>query len=135
MERKIAHLEMLQAVITRMGANSFLLKGWSITLVAALFALAADKTNIYFVYLAYFPVAMFWFLDGYFLRQERLFRKLYDRVRSLSEEEIDFSMDTTPVASQVDGWLKVCFSSTLLAFHGTVFASVVLVMTILAIRA
>jgi hypothetical protein len=41
MDAQIAHLQMIQAVITRMGSNSFLLKGWSVTLVAALFALAA----------------------------------------------------------------------------------------------
>ena len=35
MESKIAHLEMVQAVITRMAGNSFLIKGWSVTLVAA----------------------------------------------------------------------------------------------------
>ena len=60
MESKIAHLEMVQAVITRMAGNSFLIKGWSVTLVAALFALAAAHTNPLFVYLAYFPTFMFW---------------------------------------------------------------------------
>ena len=39
MEVKLKHLEMIQAVITRMAKNSFLLKGWSITLTAAIFAL------------------------------------------------------------------------------------------------
>jgi hypothetical protein len=32
---KIKHLEMIQAVISRLANNSFLLKGWSITLVSA----------------------------------------------------------------------------------------------------
>ena len=41
MQSKLAHLQLVQAVITRMGSNSFLLKAWSVTLVAALFALAA----------------------------------------------------------------------------------------------
>ena len=35
MEKKIKHLEMIQAVIVRMGNNSFLLKGWSVTLISA----------------------------------------------------------------------------------------------------
>ena len=34
-------------------------------------------------------------LDGYFLHQERLFRKHYDPVLKLSEDKIDFSMNTT----------------------------------------
>ena len=47
---EIAHLQMIQAVITRMASNSFLIKGWSVTLVAALFALAAANTNGVFVF-------------------------------------------------------------------------------------
>lgn len=133
-ESKLAHLQMLQVVITRMASNSFLLKGWSVTLVSALFALAADKANVRFVYLAYFPVLMFWALDGYFLRQERLFRRLYDRVRVQPESAIDFSFETNSVASGVDTWLATCFSLTLLTFHGAVVASVLLVMFILAIN-
>jgi hypothetical protein len=134
MGNKLDHLQMLQAVITRMAGNSFLLKGWSVTLVSALFALAADKANVYFVYLAYFPVAMFWALDGYFLRQERLFRRLYDRVRVLPENAIDFSMDTNCVEADVHSWVGTCFSLTLCVFYGTVFGSVVLVMFILALH-
>jgi hypothetical protein len=36
---KEKHLELIQAVISRMAGNSFLLKGWSVTLAAALLAL------------------------------------------------------------------------------------------------
>lgn len=39
MEKKLTHLEMIQAVITRMAGNSFARKGWAVTLVAGLFAL------------------------------------------------------------------------------------------------
>ena len=124
MENKSTHLQMLQAVITRMGGNSFLLKGWSVTLVSALFALAADRANASFAYLAVMPVLMFWALDGYFLRQERLFRKLFDLVRALPPENIDFSMNTAPVAHEVVGWLRVCFSRTLFPFHFILLATV-----------
>lgn len=43
MEKKLKHLDFLQLVITRMNVNSFFLKGWSVTLVAALFAFATKK--------------------------------------------------------------------------------------------
>jgi len=36
MEQKLAHPQMIHGVINRMAGNSFLLKGWSVTLVAAL---------------------------------------------------------------------------------------------------
>ena len=87
MSNKQAHLEMIQGVVNRLSHNSFLLKGWSVILVSALFALAAKDSQLLFVYLAYFPAISFWCLDGYFLRQERLFRKLYDHVRGTEESQ------------------------------------------------
>jgi len=124
---------MIQAVINRMSVNSFLLKGWSVVLVSALFALAAGDSQALFVYLAYFPAVAFWILDGYFLWQERLFRKLYDRVRAIAESDVDFSMDTSTVRGDDGGWFAVIFSMTLLIFHGTVFASIVIVMLVVVL--
>ena len=131
MENKRAHLEMIQAVVNRMSVNSFLLKGWSVVLISALFALAAGDSEALFVYIAYFPAVAFWMLDAYFLRQERLFRKLYDRVRHLAETDVDFSMDTSVVDREIAAWSAVVFSKTLLLFHGTVFGSIVIVMLVI----
>ena len=131
MENKRAHLEMIQAVVNRMSVNSFLLKGWSVVLISALFALAAGDSQALFVYIAYFPAIAFWMLDAYFLRQERLFRKLYDRVRRLAETDVDFAMDTSVVDGEVAAWSAVVFSKTLLLFHGTVFGSIVVVMLVI----
>ena len=131
MENKRTHLTMIQGVINRMARNSFLLKGWNVVLVSALFALAASNTDIFIVCLAYFPAFAFWVLDGYFLRQERLFRALYDYVRILKEEDIDFSMNTSIVEKQVSPWASVVISKTLLLFHGTIFASILVVIIIM----
>jgi hypothetical protein len=128
MDKKLAHLQMVQGVVSRVSTNSFLLKGWSVVLVSALFAIAATNSKPQFVYLAYFPAAAFWIPDGYFLRQERLFRELYDRVRQMRDEEVDFSMDTSVVKDKVSSWPHVMLSETLLIFHGTVLSSIVLVM-------
>lgn len=134
MERRLAYLEMVQAVIARMATNSFRTKGWSVTLVTALFALAAvDDMNEFFVYVAYFPAVMFWVLDAYFLRQERLFRKLYDDVRAADESEIGFSMSTERFEKDVHGVWKVAWSFTLRLFHGALISAIVLV-TALMIR-
>ena len=124
MEKKLKHLEMLQAVIRRMAVNSFLLKGWNVVLVSAIIALAASESKSQLVYLAYLPATMFWLLDGYFLRQERLFRKLYDKVRLMGEDDIDFSMNTSPVETEVVSWLKVTWSITLRLFHGAILLTI-----------
>ena len=101
MENKVAHLEMIQRVITRMASNSFLIKRWSVTLVAALFALTAVNMNVLFTCLAFFPIFMFWALDAYFLRQDRLFRKLYDHVR-LSDYGEFLRLNRDPNVRRID---------------------------------
>ena len=113
-----------------MAGNSFLLKGWSVTLISALFALAAKDSNQLFVYLAYFPCLTFWSLDGYFLWQERMYRKLYQEVALKSEDTIDFELNASKYSSKVDSWFSTCFSLTLRIFHGAIFGVIVLIMLI-----
>ncbi|MEP0060738.1 hypothetical protein [Rhodopirellula bahusiensis] len=77
-----------------MAANSGILKGWAVTLVAAIFALGAEDSDQRLIVIAIVPVLMFWLLDAFYLRQERRFRDLYGIVRQKSDEEIDFAMET-----------------------------------------
>lgn len=129
MENKQKHLEFIQAVINRMAGNSFLLKGWAITLVAALFALSAKDTNQSYIFIAYFPVIIFWILDGYFLSQERLFSDLYNHVRKLDEKEIDFSMDTSEYKKEKkNSWRYSIFSVTLRFFYISLVVVMLLVL-------
>lgn len=115
---KHKHLEFVQAAVNRMAGNLFLLKGWSITLIAALFALAAKDANQFYILIAYFPLFIFWSLDGYFLSQERKFRALYDYVRQRDESQIDFSMDTRPFASEHrNTWIGAMGSQTLVIYY------------------
>lgn len=115
---KHKHLEFIQASINRMSGNLFLLKGWSITLIAALFALAAKDTNKAYILIAYFPLFIFWTLDGYFLSQERRFRALYEHVRKLKEEDIDFSMDMGAFRSDSrTTWMSAMGSRTLVIYY------------------
>ncbi len=134
MESKLKHLELVQGVINRMASNSFLLKGWSVTLISALFALAAQDTNQLFIYLAYFPCVAFWSLDGYFLWQEKMYRKLYDEVAQKSEDKIDFNLNAVQYKDDVDSWLEVCFSTTLKMFHGVIFGVIVLIMFLIVFK-
>lgn len=128
-ERKHKHLEFIQGVINRLSINSFLLKGWSVVLVSALFALSAADSRLAFVCLAYIPAIVFWGLDGFFLWQEQLYRKLYDHVRLLKDADIDFSMNTTPFRSGVaPTWINATLSKTLIPFYGVLIFAVVVVM-------
>lgn len=118
MEKKIRHLEMIQRVIDRMAGNLFFLKGWAISLVAALFALAAKDSDQTYIYITYIPLIIFWIMDGYFLSQERLYRALYEHVRNIDEPDIDFSMNTKMFVDKCrNKWISSIFSHTLILFY------------------
>jgi len=125
MNDKVTYLQMIQSIISRMASNSFLLKGWTVTLVSALFALAAkDSNHIYFV-LAYFPTIMLWVLDGYFLSQERLFRSLYNHAR-ISTDAVEFSLDTRDFKNKWNGWASSFLSRTLIIFYGPIIIAILI---------
>ncbi len=114
-EARMRHLELIQTVIGRLAQNSFVYKGWAVTVAAAILALGGRDACPQYMVVALVPTMVFWGLDGYYLRQERLFRKLYKAVRlaALSEMETDpFTMDTSPYRSQVR-WLASCLSPTI----------------------
>lgn len=74
-------IDLIQDCIKRMAHNSFLLKGWAITLVAVVLALVDKKVSPYFLGLVIlFPLVSFWYLDAFFLYTEKLFRKMYEWV-------------------------------------------------------
>lgn len=133
MESKVKHLEFIQQAINRMASNLFLLKGWTVTLIAAMFALAANESRDLYFALAYFPTLMFWLLDGFFLSQERRFRALYDHVRTLDENAIDFSMDTQPFKDTPtrNRWLHSLFSPTLLIYYGVLLSAMTAVWVLI----
>lgn len=129
---KHKHLDFIQAAINRMAGNLFLLKTWSVTLVAALFALSAKDANKHYILIAYFPLFIFWALDGYFLCQERRFRALFDYVRTLKEENIDFSMNTEPyAASPGNTWKDALASNTLMTYYGGLTSIMICLMVVL----
>ena len=85
-EHEIKHLEFIQSAITRMGANSFQMKGWAVTIFSAFLALfaASEEKQIAYLFVAVFPLLLFWFLDAYYLQLERKFRGIYDDVAKIT---------------------------------------------------
>jgi hypothetical protein len=130
-DKKLKHLEFIQSVITRMNTNSFLIKGWSVTLVAAIFALAAKDANIRYAIIAYVPVIVFWLLDGFFISQEKQYRELYRDVSSKDETQIDFNMNASGWNNGERTWAHGVFSKTLLPFHGALLLVVCIVMFVI----
>jgi hypothetical protein len=77
-EEQLKHLEFIQGVIARMGANSFKIKGLTVTFVAALLALCASSQNAAYLFVGLVPTIVFWLLDTYYLQLERRYCGLYN---------------------------------------------------------
>lgn len=117
MDSKIAHLGFIQDVISRMDKNSFLLKGWAIALVTGLFALGSKADNVKFVWMSGLLVIIFWSLDAYYLWQERLYRRLYEKAAEGSPETEPFTMDASVYKEEVGCYFRTARSKPLLILY------------------
>ena len=117
-EKVVKHLEMIQSIINRLGNNSFLAKGGSVTILVAAMVLVAkqDLPNPYIVLVLLLLIVIFWILDGYFLWQERLFRQVYEEIRQ--QDDTDFKMDVGKHRKKPKCSRKsAIFSQTFLIFY------------------
>lgn len=110
-EQKKQHLDMLQNVITRMASNSFLIKGWSVSLISAILIFADKDNNINFIYITFLPLLVFWFLDAYYLQLEKKFRKLYEKVQEdyLKDENNINLFSMNPKNETVENIFEILF--------------------------
>jgi hypothetical protein len=134
-QERICHLELIQGVITRMSQNSFLCKGWSVSVVAVLFALAAKDANERYALLAVLPAVAFWSLDAYYLRQERMFRGLYDAVRLGTLDSDPFTMAAAQHVSPSPSWWSLIWSITVAPLHGSILLILLAVVGTCVLRA
>ena len=74
----IEYLKMIQNVINRIAKNTFMIKTWTTTIIAGILILTFSLLNIVTFIMLLGIVIMFWILDSYYLRLERLYRKLYN---------------------------------------------------------
>ena len=131
-EEKRQHLEFIHNTITRMNTNSFQIKGIAITIVSALLAIFASTKNIFFVFLGIVPTLLFWFLDSYYLLQERKFRGVYNDVIGL-EKIIDvksYEMPAHKYTKKIDkqfSFFNVFFSKTIFWLYFSIILFLVII--------
>jgi hypothetical protein len=113
-----------------MAQNSFQLKGWTVTLAAALEVFLKGEARPAWLFVPALPVIAFWLLDASYLRRERLFRRLFDHVRTKNGPP-DFSMDVRPFAAEIWPVLTAAMSPTIIGFYGPVLLAVILLATFL----
>lgn len=123
---KSKHLEFIQNIINRMNTNSFQIKGWMITIVSALLALYASSNNYVYVFVAIVPTLIFWFIDSYYLQQERRFRGLYEDVINPEKNITTFSMDITNYKSGRYKYCRCLFSTTTAILYLVIICSLII---------
>ncbi len=117
---RIEHLKLVQAVISRLGRNSFAIKSTAAAASAALIAFIASTASpaAAFAGLVLLPL---WVLDARFLAQERGFRRFYDSVRKGPAADCGsegyFEMKAPPPAGNSDRVVGVLSSSSLFLFY------------------
>jgi len=109
------HLEFIQTVIARLASSSTATKGWGLTVSTAAFGFSATKAVPVVAGLGLVVVIFFGILDSYYLREERLFRYLYDDARRGKVEV--YSMNKNEYSSKCKRW-SVIRSWSVLGFYG-----------------
>ena len=130
------HLEFIQVVIERHARTSFVLKGWSVTVVAAVFLLAVRGADSALAMAAgLVTAAMFWGLDAYYLWQERQYRALYNHVRRSGTDPSDrFTLDARSFQPCVASWPRTLSAPSVAGFHLAVVIVVVGALAFFSLR-
>lgn len=122
LELQLKHIDIVQDVIKRMAQNSFVIRGWSITLVSVMFAiLKTQNVSPFSFLLAIIPAFIFWYLDALYLRNERLFRDLYADIVNDINRTPEEANKVTPLSMSIKNYggncsvLDTMVSSTVLA--------------------
>jgi len=124
------HLDLIATTISRMAQNSFLIRGWCVTVATGILALAVQAKDSILVLTGVLPIVAFWLLDAYYLMIERRFRTLYDKVRITSGADIDYSMDVAPTPGQFRFW-SAAFSLSLLAIYGVMVGLICIIFLLM----
>ncbi len=127
------HLEFIQNIITRMNTNSFQIKSLAITIVAAFLGIYASTQLLSFILIGLFPTLILWFLDSYYLQQERKFRGLYNDVAGIASKNVikPFGMPINLYNGGSFSYCNVLFSKTILGFYLPIILLLIISFTII----
>ena len=113
-------LEFIQDVINRLSNQCFLIKGWTITLITALLIFSKGAAEVKYNLLFAFLIIMFGGLDGYYLRQERIFRAHFNKIVQSNEQSV-YNMDVSYLKKDVS-YISCIFSITNIIFYASLLS-------------
>lgn len=123
-EELFKEIDLIQSCIERMARNSFMIKGWALTILAGFIAFLQDSvlTSPWLVICGIIiPILGFWYIDAYFLHTEKCYRKLYNWTitnRKIGNRELQYNLDPSRFKKECGSIFKVFISPTLSVFFG-----------------
>ena len=127
MENKISHLKIIVDLLDMVNRSDVYAKRWAVSFAAVFLALATQIPGIRVAYLALLPMLLLWHIDAQNYRREYLLRKLYDRVRTLPEDEIDFSIDIERLPEASRSSLSWMFCQSAFTFYAAMIVGVIVI--------
>lgn len=125
-------IDLVQNCISRMANNSFLLKGWAVSLVAVILAIIHEKINPIQISIILASIILcFWYLDAFFLRSEKMYRELYNWIiveRSNGNTEKLYDLNAKRFEEKVGSIFSVMVSKTLRWFYGIPFMISIIIL-------
>ena len=117
------YINLIEEIIKRMANNTFIIKGWAITVISALLTIENSfKANFRIDMIIIVVDGAFCFLDCFFLRKERLYRNLYANVIKCSKDkemQIDYyNLNTKLYTNRRTRYINVIFSKSILPLYG-----------------
>lgn len=119
-EELFKEIDLIQGCISRMANNSFLVKGWALSLIAGVtvFTNGENFDNLIFLLTTIVPFVCFWVLDAFFLQTEKKYRAMYsDRLKKRKNGDDDQLFELEPNKYNVNCVFRLMFSITLVVFY------------------
>lgn len=116
-EKMCKEIDLIQGCINRMCNNSFMCKGWLLSIIIAILALLPENINRKSICIIIILANIcFWWLDSYYLQQEKFYRWKYEWViANRMSGELKFLYDLNPLNKEMwmnhnlkeNIWLKI----------------------------
>ncbi|MSU00126.1 hypothetical protein [Tissierella pigra] len=117
-------IDLIQDCIKRMENNSFMLKGWLVSLYVVVLGLLPEKFNIWLICSVLITMTIsFWYLDGFFLRTEKIYRNIYEWClieRQRGNKELLYNLNLSSFKGKIEdvgGIVNIMMSRTLKTFY------------------
>lgn len=124
----------IQNIINRMAQNSFYIKAWTITIIAGILVLTFSILNIIIFGTLLVISLFFWVLDSYYLKLERIFRRLYNqKVQDYNNEQkrknmLLFDMNIKPFEDLEKKVIRIMISKSEFLFYIPIILIIVILL-------